>query len=327
MEIIREQVSIKLNSKYLKNEEDICFLDIETLGLKRDQDPIYLIGFLYKNENYWILEQVWISSLDKEEELLQYSLKLIDNFRYIVNYNGNSFDLPYINHRANLYDLKANVNMAKSFDIYSFLRSNKDVLKLENLRLETVEEYLGIYRDDIYSGLQCIYMYKSFLKTNNYNLKDKILQHNYDDLIYLAEILTVIDKIFDEKALIFKYQKNDNIFLVDNIQTSKNTLIIKGRIVNSNIEKTIYFMSGYKLVIDDVNNFTISIEVYDARLGQNLKTKFTYKENFKIKKSATFNNYGFKVSDSIIMLEVDGKFLTDNIFILIYLILKLTIVS
>ncbi len=325
MEIIREQVDIKLNSNYFKNEKEICFLDIETLGLRRDHDPIYLIGFLYKNENKWILEQVWISSLDKEPELIEYSLKLINNFKYIVNYNGSSFDLPYINHRAKLYNLKPKINMIKSFDIYSLLRSNKDVLRLNNLRLETVEEYLGIYRDDIYSGLECIYMYKDFIKTDDNSLKTKILQHNYDDLIYLAQILSIVDKIFDKKALIFRYKDNDNIFLVENIQTKKNNLIIKGSIPNNNIKKTIFFMSDYRIIIDDYNKFTISIEIYDAKLGKDLKAKFTYKENFQIKKSSNFNNYGFKVSNSIIMLQIDNEILTDNIYLLVYLILNLSI--
>lgn len=325
MEIIRERVNIKLDSKYLKNEKEICFLDIETLGLRRDYDAIYLIGFLYKDGDDWILEQVWISSLDKESELLDYSLKLISNFEYIVNYNGSSFDLPYINHRAKLYNLDTEISMLKSFDIYSLLRSNKDVLKLDNLKLETVEEYLGIYREDIYSGLECIYMYKDFLKTNDTSSKSKILQHNYDDLIYLSEILTIVDRIFDKKSIRFNYQGNDNIFLLEKLQTRNNSLLIEGSIINNNIKNTVHFMNDYKLIIDDNNRFTISIEVYDGRLGEDIQAKFTYKENFQIKKSANFNNYGFNVSDSIIMLEIDGRSLDDNLFILIYLILNLSI--
>lgn len=325
MKIIREQVNINLNSNYLKNEDEICFLDIETLGLRRDQDPIYLIGFLYKDRSEWILEQVWISSLDKESDLLNYSLKLIDKFKYIVNYNGSSFDLPYINHRSRLYNLGSQIDILKSFDIYSLLRSNRDVLSLENLKLETVEEYLGIYREDIYSGLECIYMYKDFLKTNDTSLKSKILQHNYDDLIYLAEILTIVDRIFDKKSIRFNYQGNDNIFLFEKLQTRNNSLLIEGSIINNNIENTVHFMNDYKLIIDDNNRFTVSIEVYDGRLGEDIQAKFTYKDNFQIKKSANFNNYGFNVSDSIIMLEIDGRSLDDNLFILIYLILNLSI--
>ena len=131
MEIITKEV-IYDNFTIKKDlEKDVCFFDIETTGLNRNNDIIYLIGVLYfnKDKSSWELKQFFATELKYEVKLLELAAKFIDRFETIINYNGDSFDIPFVNHRLNLLNSKLKISKEKSLDIYAKLRQNKSAQK------------------------------------------------------------------------------------------------------------------------------------------------------------------------------------------------------
>ena len=148
MEIISSKISHKLNLiKYIKDPNS-CFLDIETTGLDRNKRMIYLIGVLYYDlkAQTWILKQYFANEIEKEKKLLNVFIKEISSFGKIITYNGDNFDIPFINHRLKLNNINDSINGNKSFDLYTIIRKNRDYLNLKNLKLKTVEKSLSFYR-------------------------------------------------------------------------------------------------------------------------------------------------------------------------------------
>jgi len=90
METINNIISHSLNiDKYFENEK-VCFLDIETTGLNRSKDMIYLIGILFIENDLWILKQYFANTIEKEKNLLIQFLTDISAFNNLITYNGDS---------------------------------------------------------------------------------------------------------------------------------------------------------------------------------------------------------------------------------------------
>jgi len=158
-------------NKYFNNKE-ICFVDIETTGLSSNYNSIYLIGILYYNKSkmLWTLVQLFAQKLNEESIILEEFIKIIKGFDSIITYNGDTFDIPFINKRLEKCKLDHIISKQQSFDMYRVVKDNRFYLNLENLKLKTLEKSIGIHRDDIYSGKECIQFYKEYVNTNNKEL-------------------------------------------------------------------------------------------------------------------------------------------------------------
>ena len=85
---------------------DFLFLDIETTGLSAEQNAIYLIGCVYCQSDGWNLIQ-WMDTSGKEEkEILSSFLLFASGYRYLVHYNGERFDLPFLKKRLQAHSLQ-----------------------------------------------------------------------------------------------------------------------------------------------------------------------------------------------------------------------------
>lgn len=322
MEIINTVFNDKLDIDESIIKNNSCFLDIETTGFNRSKDIIYLIGILYfdKNTKLWTLSQIFANDKDKERDLLLTTIDLLSNFDKIINYNGNVFDIPFINQRLKYYSIDQYISKDRSLDIYSIIRSNRDILNLKNLKLETIEEYLGIYRKDIYSGKDCIRFYKEYVKKKEQELKDRILQHNYDDLYYLLEVVDIINILEKKKTVTIPYNQEDINFIIDTIKHSQDYLIIRGNYISENIIKQIYYENNYTILIDTTREFEFSIEIQEGLITAEKTCLFIDSENFPID-SITINNT-YELPNNIIVLKIEKKYIINNIKEVISSLLK-----
>ena len=85
---------------------------------------------------------------------------------YVISYNGNSFDLKFIETRCRQYQLT--MPDYQSIDLMVSAKWMKKRGFLSDCKLVTVEKALGIHREDRYSGGELISVYR------NYRLKKKI---------------------------------------------------------------------------------------------------------------------------------------------------------
>ncbi|MCG4585515.1 ribonuclease H-like domain-containing protein, partial [Anaerosalibacter bizertensis] len=105
METIYYNIDYDLNIEKYFDDGQVCFLDIETTGFSRVKDIIYLVGLLIYNEGKYTLKQYFLNSPEKEKLLLKSLIHDIEESKYIVTFNGNTFDIPFLNSKYRKYDI------------------------------------------------------------------------------------------------------------------------------------------------------------------------------------------------------------------------------
>lgn len=305
MEIIINKINSNLNLQDYALDHDSCFLDIETTGLDRIRNNIYLIGIIYfeSSSNSWTLNQIFANNLEKEREVLLKTVEILENYTSIINYNGTSFDIPFINSKLEFYNIDYSIHEDRSFDIYRMIKSDRKFLNLENLKLKTIEKHLGIQREDTYSGKDCIDLYYDYISRGEEILKSNILRHNMDDLVYMLDIISILDIIKANKSFLVEIEEIDLSynFQIEGLNFENNFLMINGNIDKSFYKKIIYYDMNYSLEIDK-KDFLISIETNKALISDDKLGQFIYMDDFIINSK-----------HKALVLSVDKKLLIDNI--------------
>ncbi len=292
MEIINNKIKHSLDLKdYILDKA--CFMDIETTGLNRQKDLVYLVGILYYEDGFWVLRQYFLNNPINEVQLIKNSMDFMDKFDKIITYNGQSFDLPFLNKKAEKYGLGKLISNEKSFDIYRIVKENKDILRLENLKLKTIEKYLGIKREDIYSGYECIAFYKDYIVNKDNKNKTKVLKHNFDDLVYMLDSIEILDKIKDLKTLNIKADSSNYKFIINKFNFQEDRLIIDGGISPKLDINQVDYNNYYTFKTKDLTSFNLVLEINKAYANKDTLCYFI-----------DLNNYGFKLGKSQLNLRL-----------------------
>lgn len=189
---------IPLNESLLSSIEgrftssEVLFFDIETTGFSSKTTQLYLIGCLYFENNRPILKQWFAENPIDEPELLKEFFNFTKNYQYLVHYNGSGFDIPYLLQKCQQYNLPYDFSCIHSIDLYKSILPYKKFLKLDSLKQKSIENFLDINRNDIYSGGELISIYYEYQKTKSKELYELLLLHNHDDLMGLVQILPVL---------------------------------------------------------------------------------------------------------------------------------------
>ena len=186
------------NLTKLCNADDILYFDIETTGLSRLKNHIYLIGVGHYCDGGLKIVQ-WFADTESEEPIvLKAFYDYSSSFMYLVNYNGKSFDIPFTTERMHQYSLE--MPTLESVDLYLYTKPLKKILSLCDLTQKSIEQFLDISRQDIYNGGELIYVYKKYEALYKHNKNndeitdafDKLILHNKEDVLnmhYLSDIL------------------------------------------------------------------------------------------------------------------------------------------
>lgn len=164
------------------------FFDIETTGLNHRRSHLYLLGAMWLSGDSFCLRQWFAEKPGDENAILQDFLRLASGFTRLIHYNGSSFDIPYLIHKCVFYGLDPAPLQIESRDLYIRLRPLKPWLAVENMKLKTMEQAVGLRRKDGYSGKDLIDLYKKWLQTNEPGLLECLFLHNYEDITGMAEI-------------------------------------------------------------------------------------------------------------------------------------------
>lgn len=91
--------------------ENLCipkqtlFIDIETTGLYAKSSSLYLIGCIYYNTQEqppaWYSIQWFATNYEDEENVLRAFADFASDYRYLIHFNGNQFDIPYLEKKWN----------------------------------------------------------------------------------------------------------------------------------------------------------------------------------------------------------------------------------
>ena len=171
---------------------DLLFIDIETTGLSRENNHVYLIGCAYYQPEGWHMIQ-WFDNTGIDEKQILSSFRIFAaEYRCLVHYNGSRFDIPFLQRRLTLNGLEPLPDQMRSMDLYGVVRPYKRLLGLPDYRQQTLEAYLSTGRTEEQSGKDLIRTYKQYIANPCQELLDPILLHNQADLEGLAGILPVM---------------------------------------------------------------------------------------------------------------------------------------
>lgn len=171
---------------------ELLFFDIETTGFSGDYSTLYLIGCTYYKDSHWHLIQWFADTINAETELLQHFFEFIKDYRVLIHFNGDGFDIPYLLKRCGRLNLPYDFSGIRSFDIYKKCKPYRKLLGLENLRQKSIEQFLGVRRQDKYNGGELIEVYQDYLRSHADLLYDMLILHNAEDLEGMPLILPIL---------------------------------------------------------------------------------------------------------------------------------------
>ena len=116
MKTITKNININ-NSMCMDNN---LFFDIETTGFSRTACFCYLIGAAYRdNDSNTITIIQWLAESDTDEPaLLSEFAKLTASFSLLTHFNGDSFDIPFLQKRAAIHNIELHLDNLRSIDLY-----------------------------------------------------------------------------------------------------------------------------------------------------------------------------------------------------------------
>ncbi len=230
--IIPEKIFISRAFDEYMGHLNFVFLDIETTGINPAFNKVVLAGILVVKNDTLISKQLFAEKKEDEEPLLSKLAEILSKSDLIINYNGTSFDIPFLNKRFEKNGINFSISKHASFDLYRIIK-NYGYIKLQDFKLKTIEEFLGIHRTDTISGKESVALYNEYIKTKNPAYKEKICLHNFEDIYYLTKILPIINK-YDLHKIAFenpRYLKTDKGHLKTIIRKNsikKERLMVNG---------------------------------------------------------------------------------------------------
>lgn len=190
MIVYKKTLSIqdKITDKYLSHFQDSLFFDIETTGLFWKTSHLYLIGAACFEDGVWTVHQWFLDRPGEEDRLLREFSDFCAGYRRVVHYNGDSFDIPYLQHKYSFYQIPCPLERLESLDLYGTAKSLKKMLGLSSARQKDLELFLNLSRTDTFSGGELISVYADYLRSGDQNTLAILLQHNSDDVSGLTSL-------------------------------------------------------------------------------------------------------------------------------------------
>ena len=174
---------------FFHNTQKTAFFDIETTGLSPKASSLYLIGMMYFNqeEEHWELCQWFADDYQSESLLLESFFQKLEQYSYLYHFNGQTFDIPYILKKCEKHSITPSDHCMQilsdtaslfSIDLLKKIRPLKKCLGLARCNQTSVEKWLGIQREDTFSGGDLIPVYSKYMqkKILNPQKADKCMQ-------------------------------------------------------------------------------------------------------------------------------------------------------
>ncbi len=192
------------------------------------------------------------------------------------------------------------------------MKSIKEKINIDNIRLKTVESFFGIIRNDELSGKDIIKLYESYKIHKKKEHMDLILTHNYEDVLYLPIIFDNILKRYD-RLLTSNYL---GLLKINSKNITVNNKVIKIKSTNITDYNLDYVCnkSTYKLVYKKYNT-TTKIDLFTSYYSDNRGNYIIYIPNDELclQSFNTINN----LRPNIIPLVINDSILYENLYLII----------
>ncbi len=168
------------------------FLDIASTGYSVKNSNLYLIGCAYFAQDGWNVIQWFAERPEEEAELLKEFFAFAKKYKYIVHYNGNAIQLPYIELKCKQHELPYSFESFSELDIYRHVAPYRYFLKLSDCNRNTIEKFLGVEREGELESAELAKLYQEYVIYPTPYAKQTMLLHNSDDLKRLLELLPIL---------------------------------------------------------------------------------------------------------------------------------------
>ncbi len=158
------------------------FFDIETTGFKAATSHLYLIGLAVYNGCDWTFTQLLAERPQEEAALLRTFAQMLRPYTTLISFNGDRFDLPYLEEKYAQYAISSPLAAMHSIDIYKDVRLLRSFLRLEHMNQKALEKFLGLRRKDLYDGGELIKVYRDYVGSGAEHLLSLLLLHNLEDV-------------------------------------------------------------------------------------------------------------------------------------------------
>lgn len=130
------------------DKEQILIYDIDTTSFEAANGCVFLIGVLYYQNDELQFLQLFSESIDEEAMIIEKFFNIAENYKVLLSYKGESFDIPFIGKR--IYALKQNelyrrftALRSRSFDLAGEIMSVKSCLGLSSTKLDYLRKKCG----------------------------------------------------------------------------------------------------------------------------------------------------------------------------------------
>ena len=120
-----ENFSISYPLDNLAPLERILFLDIETTGFTAKTSYLYLIGCAYYQAGKWHTIQWLAEDYSQEATVLHAFFEFAKLYKYLIHFNGNHFDLPFIEQKCKQLSLPYTFEGFAGIDLYKRINPYK----------------------------------------------------------------------------------------------------------------------------------------------------------------------------------------------------------
>lgn len=172
-------------ARHFDTDLPMVFFDIETTGFHRDYSKLVSISLIELHGDQ-LSYHYYFNETGKEEKDILIAAQALLSSKYLISFNGDAFDVPYLMHKYANHGLPSPLTVARNLDLMKVAKAS---LHLDSYKLKSIETALGIHRTDTLSGLDCIDAYKNFLETGDLSYADKIALHNEEDSLNLLELM------------------------------------------------------------------------------------------------------------------------------------------
>ncbi|MBN2804737.1 MAG: ribonuclease H-like domain-containing protein [Deltaproteobacteria bacterium] len=181
------------------NPQKALFIDTETTGLSSGSGTLpFLIGLGWFEDNSFIVEHLFCRNPGEEPAQLELLAEHMKKAEYLVSFNGKSFDIPLINTRFIINRIE---NPGYNLPHLDLLHVSRRIFgkRLNDRSLQNLERVvLGFTRHGDIPGSEIPGVYKNYLRGLDNGEVAKILEHNALDIVALAALGGVLDKMYND---------------------------------------------------------------------------------------------------------------------------------
>lgn len=174
---------------------DVGFLDIETTGLGADFGFVLgaciLSGNTGKTATFRIDDyKNYKNNLCDDKQLVLDICEEVDKYDVIVTYNGDNFDLPFLDTRLAIHGCKKRISLVHSIDLLPIVKRK---LRLHSNRLDTVGRALGLTQE------KTPLLPQTWIQASHGSKEDLnyIMQHCEKDVLVLQEAFVTLKQFID----------------------------------------------------------------------------------------------------------------------------------